>query len=145
MSRFSVFIRSRLFHPGNKIHYYMASHATGQDKATLVAWDCPFGARDNISLRPKQEDESFLWHNIFRDSKKKFSDFSVGMKLETRKPNASSLLPSLFHVTTILVVECFLSSVCNGCHYHLSLIANSSSRISENVNWASKHAASFLG
>ena len=61
-------------------------------------------ARDDISLRAKQVDESFLWQNVFRDSKNFFSDFSVGMKLETRKPNAPSLLPSLLHVTTILVV-----------------------------------------
>ena len=70
----------------------------------LAGRDCPFGARDDISLRAKQVHESFLWQNVFRDSKNFFSDFSVGMKLETRKPNAPSLLPSLLHVTTILVV-----------------------------------------
>lgn len=103
------YLRSRLFHPRNEIHYYMASSATGQGKAILADRDCPFGARDNISLRPKQENESFLWQNIFRESKKNFSDFSVGMKLETRKPKAPSLLHSLFHVITILAVIWWLN------------------------------------
>ena len=39
----------------------------------------------------------------------------------------------------VLVVECFLLSVCNGCQYHLRLTI----RILEKVIWASKHA-SFL-
>ena len=82
----------------------MASSTTGQVNSILAGRDCPFGARDDISLRARQVHESFPWQNVFRDSKNFFSDFSVGMKLETRKPNAPSLLPSLLHVTTILVV-----------------------------------------
>ena len=63
----------------------MASSASGQDKAGLAAWDCPFCSRNKISLKSKRAHESFLSQNIFRDSKNIFCDFSVEMELENEK------------------------------------------------------------
>ena len=108
----------------------MTSLATGQDKAILAARDCPFGARENISLRLKQEDKSFLWQNFFRDSKIFFSDFSVGMKLEPRKAKRAITFAFTFsryhNFSGVLVVEWFFSSVCNGCYLTMRPVARKS-------------------
>ena len=60
-------------------------YPSGQDRAILPAWDCPFCSRNKISPKSKQVYESFLSQNIFRDSKMIFCDFSVGMELENGK------------------------------------------------------------
>ena len=51
----------------------------------MPARDCPFCSRNNISPKFKWVHESFLSQNIFRDSKKIFCDFSVGMELKNEK------------------------------------------------------------
>ena len=63
----------------------MIGYPSGQDGAILPARDCPFCSRNNISPKSKRVHENFLSQNIFRDSKKIFCDFSVGMELENEK------------------------------------------------------------
>ena len=63
----------------------MIGYPSGQDGAILPARDCPFCSRNNISPKSKRVHESFRSQNIFRDSKKIFCDFSVGMELENEK------------------------------------------------------------
>ena len=63
----------------------MIGYPSGQDEAILPARDCPFSSRNNISPKSKRVHESFLSQNIFRDSKKIFCDFSVGIEVENEK------------------------------------------------------------
>ena len=63
----------------------MIGYPRGQDGGILPARDCAFCSRNKISPKSKQVHESFLSQNIFRDSKKIFCDFSVGMELENVK------------------------------------------------------------
>ena len=56
-----------------------------EDGATLPARDCLSCSRNNISPKSKRVHEIFPSQNIFRDSKKIFCDFSVGMELENEK------------------------------------------------------------
>ena len=63
----------------------MIGYPSGQDGVILPARDCPFCSCNNISPKSKRVHESFLSQNIFRDSKKIFCDFSVGMELENEK------------------------------------------------------------
>ena len=51
-------------------------------KSVLPVRDCPFHYRNKISPKSKLVHERFVLKNIFRDSKKIFCDFSVGMELE---------------------------------------------------------------
>ena len=60
------------------------------ERTTLPARDCPFCSRNNISPKFKQVHKSFLSQNIFRDSKKIFCDFSVGMELKNVKMSNGS-------------------------------------------------------
>ena len=57
----------------------------GQDGAILPSRDCPFSSRNKISPKSERVQESFFSQNIFRDSKKIFCDFSVGLKLKNEK------------------------------------------------------------
>ena len=63
----------------------MIGYPSGQDGWILPARHCPFCSRNNISPKSKGVHESFLSQNIFRDSKKIFCDFSVGMEQENKK------------------------------------------------------------
>ena len=63
----------------------MIGYPSGQDEAILPARDCAFCYRNKISPKFKGVQESFLSQNIFRDSKKIFCDFSVGMEVENDK------------------------------------------------------------
>ena len=63
----------------------MIGYPSGQDGMILLARDCPFCSRDNISPKSKRVHDSFLSQNIFRYSKNIFCDFSVGMELENVK------------------------------------------------------------
>ena len=49
------------------------------------ARDFPFCSRNSISPKSKRVYESVLSQNIFREGKKIFCDFSVGMELENEK------------------------------------------------------------
>ena len=54
----------------------------GHDGVILLTQDCPFCSRNNILPKSKQLYESFLSQNIFRNSKKIFCHFSLGMEIE---------------------------------------------------------------
>ena len=92
-------------------------YPSGQDGAILPARECPFCLRNNISRKSKRVYESFLSQNIFRDSKKIFCDFSVGMELENEKTETryhscqepmSRSLQLLYYVTAFLQTDLFL-------------------------------------
>ena len=79
----ATFSTKMFFAAGKEIFiYYMGSSASGQDGAILPARDCRFCSGNNISPKFRRVHESFLSQNIFRDSKKIFCDFFVGMELE---------------------------------------------------------------
>ena len=63
----------------------MIGYLSEQDGAILLARDCPFCSRNNILPKSERVHESFLSQTIFRDTKKTFCDFSVGMELENEK------------------------------------------------------------
>ena len=73
----------------------MASSASRQDEPNRTLWlatragkmerYCPLGIARLVTAISKRVYESFLSQNIFRDSKKIFCDFSVGMELEKEK------------------------------------------------------------
>ena len=70
----------------------MIGYPIGQDGAILPARDCPLCSPNNISPKSKRVHESLLSQNIFRDSKKIFYDFSVGMELENEKPETERVI-----------------------------------------------------
>ena len=64
----------------------MIGYRSGQDGAILPAQDCPFCSRNKIWPKSKRAGaRKFSLQNIFRDSKKIFCDFSVGMELQNEK------------------------------------------------------------
>ena len=83
----------------------MIGYPSGQDGAILPARDCPFCSRDNISPKSKRVHESFLSQNIFRDSKKIFCDFSVGMELENEKTETERVITFAYNWPSFSVLE----------------------------------------
>ena len=70
--------------------HVLIGYPSEQAGAILPSPDCPFCSRNNISLKSKRVQESFLSQNIFRDSRKIFCDFSVRMELENVKVSNGS-------------------------------------------------------